>query len=283
MEVFQVWSILWDQGDSNFRLARKKFPEKNTLAYLSAASVTKKKKLFSDDFRSGNTSVVFRRRCDKTVDEIEATVEQKDVVVKDNRQPGETRRGSIFCLGYDQGTLKGEVSLFANKSKNCQLSYSWFQTSQTGGQQYSDTFPFSLPWYDISVTGHFVSCPPVILPSSSWSFHQMIILSSGNIINSSMWSFHQIIIFVNLSFFQVVILSDGHFVRWSFCQVGKSSMVNIAKCLFCWVVISLIDQFCQLLILYSGHFCPPVNLSGSHFVNWSICQVVILSIGHYVR
>jgi hypothetical protein len=28
---------------------------------------------------------------------------------------------------------------FANKNKNCQLSYSRFQTSQTGGQWYSDT------------------------------------------------------------------------------------------------------------------------------------------------
>ncbi len=58
-----------------------------------------------------------------------------------------------------QGILQGEVSLyrwplfdwfelvcFANKNKNCQLSYSWFQTSQTGGQQYSDISPFSIPW-----------------------------------------------------------------------------------------------------------------------------------------
>jgi hypothetical protein len=26
------------------------------------------------------------------------------------------------------------------------LSYSWFQTSQTEGQWYSDTSPFSIPW-----------------------------------------------------------------------------------------------------------------------------------------
>jgi hypothetical protein len=36
---------------------------------------------------------------------------------------------------------------FANKNKNCLLSYSWFQTSQTGGQLYSDTSPFNIPWY----------------------------------------------------------------------------------------------------------------------------------------
>ncbi len=34
---------------------------------------------------------------------------------------------------------------FANKNRNCQLWYSWFQTSQTGGQGYSDTSPFSIP------------------------------------------------------------------------------------------------------------------------------------------
>ncbi len=27
------------------------------------------------------------------------------------------------------------------------LSYRWFQTSQTGGQRYSDTSPFSIPWW----------------------------------------------------------------------------------------------------------------------------------------
>ncbi len=63
---------------------------------------------------------------------------------------------SLFLL---QGILKGEyhctfdilfdwfgLVCLANKSKNCQSSYSWFQTSQTGGQQYSDTSPFSIPW-----------------------------------------------------------------------------------------------------------------------------------------
>ncbi len=34
---------------------------------------------------------------------------------------------------------------FANKNKNFELSYSWFQTSQTGGHQYSDTSPVSIP------------------------------------------------------------------------------------------------------------------------------------------
>ncbi len=32
---------------------------------------------------------------------------------------------------------------FANENKKCQLSYNWFQT---GGQWYSDTPPFSIPW-----------------------------------------------------------------------------------------------------------------------------------------
>jgi hypothetical protein len=33
---------------------------------------------------------------------------------------------------------------FANKNKNCQFSYSSFQTIQTGGQLYSDASPFSI-------------------------------------------------------------------------------------------------------------------------------------------
>ncbi len=35
---------------------------------------------------------------------------------------------------------------FANKNKNRQLSYSWFQRGQTGSQWYSNTSPFSIPW-----------------------------------------------------------------------------------------------------------------------------------------
>ncbi len=35
---------------------------------------------------------------------------------------------------------------FANKNKNCQLSYCWFHTNQTGGQRYNDSSLFSIPW-----------------------------------------------------------------------------------------------------------------------------------------
>jgi len=42
------------------------------------------------------------------------------------------------------------LDCFANKNKNCQLSYIWFQTSQTGGQWYSDTSPLSIPRYEHS-------------------------------------------------------------------------------------------------------------------------------------
>jgi hypothetical protein len=64
-----------------------------------------------------------------------------------------------FYQWFSQRVLKGRyhctVNLlfdwyglvcFANKNKNFQLLYSWFQTSQTGGQCYSDTSPFSIPW-----------------------------------------------------------------------------------------------------------------------------------------
>ncbi len=44
------------------------------------------------------------------------------------------------------GSITVQLTCFANINKNGQLSYSWFQTSQTGGQQYSDTSPFSVPW-----------------------------------------------------------------------------------------------------------------------------------------
>jgi hypothetical protein len=63
---------------------------------------------------------------------------------KGKAQSGNTK-GKYYCtvdLLFDWFGL----DCFANKNKNCQLSYSEFQTSQTGGQWDSDTSPFSIPW-----------------------------------------------------------------------------------------------------------------------------------------
>ncbi len=63
---------------------------------------------------------------------------------------GNTKGGSITVpltscsTGLDQSVLQ-------IKAKKFQLSYRWFQTSQTGGQWYSDTSPFSIPWIDTQV------------------------------------------------------------------------------------------------------------------------------------
>ncbi len=66
--------------------------------------------------------------------------------------------GSLAALNALAGNTKGYhctidllfgwfgLVCFANKNKNGQLSNSWFQTSQTGGQWYSDSSPFSIPW-----------------------------------------------------------------------------------------------------------------------------------------
>jgi hypothetical protein len=58
--------------------------------------------------------------------------------------------------GFDQGMLKEDhctidlfdwfrLVYFANKNRNCQLSYSRLQTSQTGGQWYNGTSPLVFP------------------------------------------------------------------------------------------------------------------------------------------
>ncbi len=68
--------------------------------------------------------------------------------------------GTFFLIGQpSQGILNTKyhctidllfdwfgLVCFANKSENCQLPYSWFQTSQTRGQRYCDTSPFSIHW-----------------------------------------------------------------------------------------------------------------------------------------
>jgi hypothetical protein len=62
----------------------------------------------------------------------------KGAAVADNTR--EYKRGKYHCT---IDLLFGWLGLvcFANKNKTCQLSYSWFQTSQTGGQWYSDMSP----------------------------------------------------------------------------------------------------------------------------------------------
>jgi len=59
-------------------------------------------------------------------------------------QAGNTKGGSITVLLTTCLTVL-DLSVLLIKNKYCQLSYSWFQTSQTGGQWYSDTSPFSIP------------------------------------------------------------------------------------------------------------------------------------------
>jgi len=61
---------------------------------------------------------------------------------------GNTKGGGITVPLTSCLTKIGLVC-FENKNKNCQLSYSWFQTSETGGQWYNDTSPFSTPWFYI--------------------------------------------------------------------------------------------------------------------------------------
>jgi hypothetical protein len=79
--------------------------------------------------------------------------------------PGNTKGGSIH---FTVDLLFDRVRLvcFANKNKNCQLSYSWFQTSQTGGQQYSDTSPFSIPWPGLIL--HFSTVINIIITHADW-------------------------------------------------------------------------------------------------------------------
>jgi hypothetical protein len=70
-------------------------------------------------------------------------------------------RGKYHCTIDLLFDLLG-LACFANKNKNFQLSYTWFQTSQTGGQWYSDTSPFSIPW---SYRCFWLFCAPLQLPT----------------------------------------------------------------------------------------------------------------------
>ncbi len=76
---------------------------------------------------------------------------QKYLVIDKNYKPGNTKGGLYHWPPVDWFGLV----CFANKNKNCHLLYSWFPTSQTGGQWYSDTSPFR-PWTSFGRWAHLV-------------------------------------------------------------------------------------------------------------------------------
>jgi hypothetical protein len=82
-------------------------------------------------------------------------------------------RGNYHCtidLPFDWFRLV----CFTNKNKNYQSLYSWFQTSQTWGQQYSYTSPFSIPCF-IHLIWHGWKCAKLreYLTKFSWQFSQI--------------------------------------------------------------------------------------------------------------
>ncbi len=100
---------------------------------------------------------------------------------------------------FDQGVLKREVSLYCwppicmiwisqfwNLKKKLSLSYSWFQTSQTGGQLYNDTSPFRIPWF--GRPSYDIHCCHIILQPSI----EMINLSLKSKIYLRLWEPHHL-------------------------------------------------------------------------------------------
>ncbi len=101
---------------------------------------------------------------------------------------------TLLLLHYrtTQGILKGKyhctvdllfdwfgLVCFANKNKNCQLSYSWFQTSQTGGQQCSDTSTFiPVPVLSTTLAPTLALAIPPTLASAPALMHMLLRLFS---------------------------------------------------------------------------------------------------------
>ena len=67
--------------------------------------------------------------------------------------------GKYYCTVELLFDLFG-LACFVNKNKNCQLSYSWFQTSQTGGQWHVILPPLVFPALSCLMFGSKASlCP----------------------------------------------------------------------------------------------------------------------------
>ncbi len=65
-----------------------------------------------------------------------------------NKTAGLSRANMFSCRWQHQGILKGEfvINCMTTNNFSFYMYNSLNQTSQTGGQQYSDTSPFSIPW-----------------------------------------------------------------------------------------------------------------------------------------
>ncbi len=82
-----------------------------------------------------------------------------------NMRAGNTKGGSITVLLTSCLTCL-DLPVLKIKTKKCQYSYNWFQTSQTGGQLYSDTSPLVFPGlslftvliyvYDLNLDFHYL-------------------------------------------------------------------------------------------------------------------------------
>jgi hypothetical protein len=80
------------------------------------------------------------------------------------------------------------LACFANQNKNCQLSYSRFETSQTGGQLFSDTSPFGIPWIDIDIRGKPVNPKLFCISFSAILEHEVVDQWSQHLDRDSLWT-----------------------------------------------------------------------------------------------
>jgi hypothetical protein len=146
----------------------------------------------------------------------------------------------------NQGILKGKyhctidllfdwsgLVCFANKNKKCQLSYSWFQTSQTGGQQYSDSIHWlnlrsKFGWVRDDVNNlclhinlcHWLLCQHAIShEAKAQSFHTANINTLLNVCNSKVAEATAQVIAVSRSSFAASEVEKIDFEKLSFHQV----------------------------------------------------------------
>jgi hypothetical protein len=140
-----------------FDNCKNAWQSQNALAYLSTLLMTTIKCLCNigtcGQFNKHFTSVTYGPS------KVSCTVHSNQAPIQcyQNALAREHYTGKYHCtvdLLFDLFVLV----CFTNKNENCQLSYSWFQTSQAGGQQYSDTCSLAFPAIAYLATGVIYAC-----------------------------------------------------------------------------------------------------------------------------
>ncbi len=151
---------------------------------------------------------------------------------------------SLYCWSPVFG--KFGLVCFANKNKNCQLSYSWFKTIQTGGQQYSDTPPFSIPWLNTHYHAVLPKCTSLF-----WSYFIFDWAAWDSVLDVSLSKQDNICAFIHVTTTYAML---WHFMSQIYAFMSLIDSV-MTKGRFSDILVAFVCHFCVIFVSFLYHSC----------------------------